>query len=45
MKKIILTVILLALFIAPTFASEVGDMEILGKIGYTLDSNVKLFYK
>ena len=44
MKKIILTVILLALFIAPTFASEAGDMEILGKVGYTLDTNVKLFY-
>ena len=44
MKKIILTVVLSALFIAPTFASEAGDMEILGKIGYTLDTNVKLFY-
>lgn len=45
MKKIILTVVLSALFIAPVFASEAGDMEILGKIGYTLDTNVKLFYE
>ena len=45
MKKIILTVVLSALFIAPVFASEAGDMEILGKIGYTLDANVKLFYE
>lgn len=45
MKKIILMIMLLALFIAPAFSSEAGDMEILGKIGYTLDTNVKLFYE
>ena len=43
MKKIILTVVLSALFIAPVFASEAGDMEILGKIGYTLDTDVKIY--
>ena len=43
MKKIILTVVLSALFIAPVFASEAGDMEIDLKLGYTLDNNAKIY--
>lgn len=45
MKKIILSLILLTIaLVSPVFATEAGDMEILGKVGYTLDTNVKLFY-
>ena len=43
MKRCILAVLLAIALVSPLFASEVGDMEILGKIGYTLDTDVKIY--
>ena len=43
MKRNILAVLLIVLFVLPVFASEKKDKEIDLKLGYILDNNVKLY--